>query len=63
MKLTTTVIEIVEMTQQEENELWDASPTERKVCGKAVLQWNVSDGQNWMRLEGENFGREVYIRD
>lgn len=63
MKLTTTVIHIVEMTQAEENDLWDTNPAEAKVCGKAILQWNRSDGQNWMRLEGEDFGREVYITD
>ena len=59
MKLTERKYEVIEMTHDEENALYDTPWTERFVCGKKVLIWNTSDGHNFMQLEGEDFCRDV----
>jgi len=62
MKLTTVTLPAVEMTQEEENILWDTKYPNRFVEGKRVHLWNTSDGKNEMQLEGENFYRRVVIK-
>lgn len=61
MKLSTTIIPTVEVTKQEQHELWEALKTnpEQIICGKKLRHWNTNDGNNEMLLEGEDFYRAV----
>lgn len=67
MKLSTKLIQTIEMTQDEENALWDEltkKPREERdiqICGKRLRRWDTDDGRNQMWLEGENFYRPIYI--
>jgi hypothetical protein len=67
MKLSTKLIQTVEITQEEEDDLWpkyfDAPREERNVliCGKRLLDWRREDGHHDMHLEGEDFYREVDV--
>ena len=62
MKLTTVTIPAIEMTQKEENALWDIQYPNRFVEGKRVHLWNTRDGNNEIQLEGEDFYRVVVIK-
>ncbi len=63
MTLSTATIQTIEMTQEEENTLWDTFYTEPRplVCGKVPLQWDTNDGRNLMLLEGEKSFRTIVI--
>ena len=65
MKLTTITLPSIEMTRQEENELWEnwGDMSKRPLIeGKKPRLWNTSDGHNEIQLEGENFFRLVVIK-
>lgn len=62
MRKTTVTIPAVEMTQEEEKELWySLFHTEKKhwETRHGVIDWNYDDGNNCIRLAGEDFYREV----
>jgi hypothetical protein len=67
MNLSTKLIQTVEITQDEENDLWpkyfDTPRGERCVliCGKRLVDWRREDGHHDMLLEGEDFYRAVCI--
>lgn len=61
MKLTTITLPAIEMSQEEENQLWFTPMSERVVLGKKVLMWHTSDGDNDILLEGETIFRKVLI--
>jgi hypothetical protein len=50
------VIDVIEMTVEEENTLWDAW-----AMGKNhdIIDWETSDGHNKIQLAGEDFYRPV----
>ena len=66
MKLSTMVVNTIEMTQEEENSLWNSREELRLVgkfgiLGKKILNWETGDGQNCMLLEGEKTFRQIVI--
>ena len=67
MKLSTKLIQTIEITGDEYDALWvqyfDTPRKERniQICGKRLLDWNRDDGNNDMLLEGEDFYRPVYV--
>lgn len=69
MKLSTKLIQTVEITGDEEYALWpqyfDTPREERNVliCGKRLLDWRREDGHHDMLLEGEDFYRPVYVTE
>jgi len=61
MKLSTMVVNTIEMTQNEENCLWRIAHEPFKVLGKEVIRWDTHDGNNCMLLEGEKTFRQIVI--
>ena len=67
MKLSTKIIDTVEITLDEHNTLYRQyfyTPYEERniqICGKRLLDWDKDDGRNQMHLEGEDFYRQVYV--
>jgi len=63
MKLSTAVIQTLEMSHEEEAALWDTFYTDARplVCGKKALQWHTGDGCNDMLLEGEQTFRKIIL--
>jgi hypothetical protein len=60
MNKSTRVIEVIEMTMEEELRLWrDYNNWEKH----GILDWDMDDGRNEIRLESENFYRSVCIVD
>lgn len=55
---TTIIVEAVELSREEERQLWNMTPVERQVKF-GVANWNTSDGNNEIRFEGEDFYRAV----
>lgn len=49
------------MTREEEALLWSTHPNCREVCGKKVIIWNTSDGNNEMLLDLEQSFRRIII--
>lgn len=65
MKFNTMIINTIEMTYDESNQLWTdrQAGKEALVCGKRLIRWFTNDGENSMHLEGEDFVRQVIILD
>lgn len=66
MKLSTMVVNTIEMTQTEEDRLWNSREELRVIgefgiLGQKILNWETGDGQNSMLLEGETFFRQIVI--
>lgn len=61
MKLSTVVINTIEMTREEEEALWNTEADLQSVCGKPVKHWLAYDGQNEILLLGETTYRSVVI--
>ena len=59
MKLSTAIINTIEMTREEEHALWNTAMDDRVICGKKVKHWLTDDGHNSILLEGETSYREV----
>lgn len=61
MRLTTVTLEAIEMTREEESDLWTAWGTgqEPTVEGKRIDNWDRNDGDNDILLEGENVYRMI----
>ena len=60
------VVNTIEMTQAEENCLWNSSEElmllgEFKILGRKILRWDTDDGNNCMLLEGEKSFRQIVI--
>ena len=62
MNKSTRVIEVIEMTKDEECLLWRLNPYERKIK-HGIEHWITDDGCNEIRLKGEGFYRPIYIID
>jgi len=66
MKITTIEIEVVKMTQQEENGLWEewqkhyTDKQDVYICGHKLLNWCTDDGDNQLLLQDKD-GKEFYI--
>lgn len=64
MKLSTAIIQTIEMTRDEEDRLWDsylARTGPISICNKRIANWDTGDGNNAIHLEGEHFYRQVKI--
>lgn len=66
MKLSTMVVNTIEMTQTEEDRLWNSREELRVIgefgiLGQKILNWETGDGQNCMLLEGEKTFRQIVI--
>jgi len=59
MNLSTKTVPTIELTEVEEEDLWDTPPDERVVLGKKVFHWDSCGGNNIMLLEGETMYREL----
>jgi hypothetical protein len=59
MKIVSVVIQMLEMTNEEENKLWKewtnhwhpTSPQKVMVCGHEMIDWNTDDGNNCICLK------------
>lgn len=60
MKLTEITIHAIELTPEEEGEVWERY-WEKTIGGRKIVHWITSDGNNELRLEGEDFYRQVII--
>ena len=66
MKLSTMVVNTIEMTQEEEDSPWRSREELRAIgkfgiLGQKILNWETGDGQNCMLLEGEKTFRQIVI--
>lgn len=61
MKLSTQIVQTIEMTRQEENDLWDTPIEKMEIGGKRAVRWDTADGRNEILLEGEDFYRPIVI--
>jgi hypothetical protein len=55
---TTVAIPAVELTKEQEHELWNMSPEEQKSV-HGIQHWSLSDGRNDILFVGEDFYRVV----
>lgn len=59
MRKSTRVIEVIEMTREEEDYLWSSNPDIWRKNG--IHLWNTHDGNNEILLIGEEVYRPVCI--
>lgn len=53
MRIKEKVIEVIEMSREEETILWETAAENRRVLGRKVVKWDMDDGNNTLLLENE----------